>query len=93
MEAQAQAAQAAEFIKMIRRVLEPVFRQLDIIPPPIPGLWADPDRTPPGLPSPPLTGSQIATTPPPPTVTPVFPDSASSPGPPPAVGSLSNSYV
>ena len=55
MMARAQAAQAAEFIKMIRRVLEPVFHQLDIIPPPIPRLLADPDCTPPGLPSPPLT--------------------------------------
>ena len=53
--ARAQAAQAAEFIKMIRHALEPVFRQLNIIPPPIPGLWVDPDRTRLGLPSPPLT--------------------------------------
>ena len=55
MEAQAQAAQAAEFINMIRRVLEPVFLQVDKIPPPIPGLWADPDPARLGLPSPPLT--------------------------------------
>ena len=91
--ARAQAAQAAEFIKIIRRVLEPVFRQLDLIPPPIPGLWVYPDRTRLGLPSPQLTVSQIPTTLPPPAVTPVFPDSAPSPGPPPAVGSLSDSYV
>ena len=93
MEAQAQAAQAAEFIEMIRRALEPVFRQLDIIPPPIPVLWADPDRTRPGLPSPQLPVEQIATPQSPSAVTPVLPDLASSSGPPPAVGSLSDSYV
>ena len=53
--AQQQAVQAAEFIELIRRALEPVLLQLDIILPLIPGLWADPDRTRPGLPSPQLT--------------------------------------
>ena len=89
--AQEQAAQAAEFIKMIRRVLEPLFRQLDISFPRNP--WIDPDPTPPGLPSPPLTMSQIATPPIPSAVTPILPDSASSSGPPPDVGGLSDSYV
>ena len=84
-------AQAAEFIKMTRRALESLLSQLHISLPQNP--WTNSNPTPPGLPSPPLTVSQIATPPSPSAVTPVFPDSASSPDPPPAVGALSDSCV
>ena len=90
-QAQEQAVQAAEFIKLIRRALEPVLLQLNISLPPNP--LPEPGSTPPGLLSPPITVSQIATPPSPPAVTPVLPDSTSPSGPPPAVGALSDSHV
>ena len=90
-QAQEQAVQATEFIKLIRRALEPVLLQLDISLPQ--NRWASPDRAPPGLPSPQITMSQIVTLPSMSVVTPVFPDSTSSLEILPAVGRLSDSYV
>ena len=80
MEAQAQAVQAAGFIKMIRRALEPVFLQFDISLPRNP--WAEPLRT---L----LNTVSIPAPPNPAMLTPIFPSSTSL-GTPPAV---SDSHV